>query len=55
VDIRWGYSQLRHRVPDTMFFFGFGLSIEYKVILSFLDHDPDPLTHFIPDADPHRS
>ncbi len=24
VDIRWGYSQLRHRVPYTMFFFGFG-------------------------------
>jgi hypothetical protein len=26
VDIRSGYSQLRHRVTYTMFFFGFGLS-----------------------------
>ncbi len=26
VDSRWGHSQLRHRVPYTMFFFGFGLS-----------------------------
>jgi hypothetical protein len=25
VDIRWCYSQLQHRVPCTMFFFGFGL------------------------------
>jgi hypothetical protein len=25
ISIRWGYSQLRHRVPYTMFFFGFGL------------------------------
>jgi hypothetical protein len=25
VDIRWGYSQLRHGVPYTMFFFEFGL------------------------------
>ncbi len=25
VNIRWGYSQLRHWVPYTMFFFGFGL------------------------------
>ncbi len=25
--IRWGYSQLRHSVPHTMFFFGFGLSL----------------------------
>jgi hypothetical protein len=25
VGIRWGYSQLRHRVPFTMFFFGFDL------------------------------
>ncbi len=24
LDIRWGYSQLRHRVPYTMLFFGFG-------------------------------
>jgi hypothetical protein len=23
--------------------------------LSFLDQDPDPLTHFNPDADPYRS
>ncbi len=25
VDIRWGFSQLRHRVSNTMFFSGFGL------------------------------
>jgi hypothetical protein len=25
VDTMGGYSQLRHRVPNTMFFFGFGL------------------------------
>ncbi len=25
VDLKWGYSQLRHRVLFTMFFFGFGL------------------------------
>jgi hypothetical protein len=24
-DIMYGYGQLRHRVPYTMFFFGFGL------------------------------
>ncbi len=28
VDIRWGYSQLRHRVLYTMFLFGFGLWME---------------------------
>ncbi len=25
VDIRWGYSERRHRIPYTMFFFGFSL------------------------------
>jgi hypothetical protein len=25
MDIRQGYNQPRHRVPYTMFFFGFGL------------------------------
>ncbi len=29
VDIRWGYSQLRHRVLYTMFFCGFGLSTRH--------------------------
>ncbi len=31
VDIRWGYSQLQHKVPYTMFFFGFGLCRQKEI------------------------
>jgi hypothetical protein len=34
MDIRWGYSQRRNRVPLTMFFFGFGLGLVGNVVQS---------------------
>ncbi len=40
VDTRWGYSQLRQRVPYTMFFFGIGLCY----VLVKEGGSPSPLT-----------
>jgi hypothetical protein len=39
VDIRRGYSQLRHRAPYTMFFFGFGLCIFCSLLKGSVPRD----------------
>ncbi len=44
VDIKWGYSQLWHRVPYTIFFFGLGLRFVATVSCTA----PQPKNRFTP-------